>query len=139
VFEILEKENQYISTLREAIDRWLRKYEPQPFIQLLQGITLQSETMFAHYSSVQCLQPEIASLVRDFGSPCIRNHCVWAHVGQIEVSEPHEAEEASYWNTRLVQWSTSLSESDSASSSFLSGASTRSLPTHPWCDCSRRY
>lgn len=131
VFEIFDREIQYGIMLSQGIDCWVKKFKPAPFTQLLQGITLQSETIFSQYPSVQCLSSDVTTLLRDFGSLSIRSQCRWAKVAGSEISHAEEREEAEYWTFRLSLWTPETSESDSASSSLLSGASTRSMGSFP--------
>jgi hypothetical protein len=126
-FEIMEREIQHVLVLREGIDRWVQKFSPDPLTQLMEGITLQSETIFTGYPAVQCLSLEIASLARDFGSTTIQHRCAWARVGRNDLSDRGECEEMDYWNNRLFLPTLDISESDSGSSLFMSAGSTNSM------------
>jgi hypothetical protein len=123
VFQDLEQELQHVRMLRQALDTWTKEFNPDPFIQLLIGIQLQSETMIAHYPAVPCLAPEIEALSEEFVSGPLKHRLASVGVTTYRMEE----EEATFWRRKLGGWLEERSETDSGSSSVRSSKFSTSL------------
>jgi hypothetical protein len=100
-FQELNRQNQTVLCLREALELWIRAHAPRDADVMRVGLVLQSETLFARLPGVPGLREGIASMIEEEVSRPIAHCLAGARVVRPLLMDRAEEEELLWWQERL--------------------------------------
>jgi hypothetical protein len=100
-FQELNRQNQIVLCIREALELWIHEYAPHDADVLRVGLVLQSETLFAKLPEVPGLRHGIAGLIEEEISKPIAHCLAEARVIKPFLMDREEEDERIWWQDRL--------------------------------------